>query len=62
MGIANKKYGGIISWHTRLLMIAFLVALALLNAPLKLSQRVTASTKSTLILASTAVTAQIHAL
>lgn len=58
----NLKYGGIISWHSRLLMTASLVALALLSVPLKLSLRLMASTRSMLTFASTAVHAQIHAL
>ena len=43
-------------WHLRLLMIASVAALAHPSAPLRLSPRVTASTRSTLILASIAET------
>ena len=39
------------SWHTKLLTLVLLVALALLAAPSRRSPKVTASTKSTLICA-----------
>jgi hypothetical protein len=53
--------GGAIPWHTRLLLHASAAALAPMLAPLVLSLRVTISSSSTLVLAWTAVPAQIPA-
>jgi hypothetical protein len=53
--------GGAIPWHTRLLLHASAAALAPMLAPLVLSLRVTISSSSTLVLAWTAVLAQIPA-
>ena len=55
-------YGGVFQWHTQFLMIAFHVVLVQQSVRLALFLRATASTKSTLILASSAAHVQVFAL
>jgi len=56
------KYKEVKSWLIRFLTIAFPAALALMSALYPLSLKVTASTLSTVTLASSAVPAQMFAL
>ena len=57
----RNSFGGKLSWLSRSLMLALLAALALLNAPWKLSSKATASSISTLTSASNAALALMPA-